>query len=258
MDGFLFSPSPVWIFEPHHKATSIVFHLVSHFEECFIAMCYSEVCDFMHIWTWAIRPGTSMNHPFIWPYILRYFQQVLIWTAWVHQIFKDDFEEIVIQGDRLCSCCNHMGFFSKRSDNAGEKKRDVEKQCGIWGGSISFTLSHSWCEKLQKKFQMQWGTIRWGIHFEDAEESASVQVGYPILFLVGKLCFCFPNTGTRFYRIWVPWSSQPQWTCYAGFIKTPGAPTTLGNMIFWISRETSTLLESPTLSLEMNLNKYWS
>lgn len=47
-------------------------------------------------------------------------------------------------------------------------------------------------------------------------------------------------------------------TCYAGFVKTPGAPTTLGNMIFWISKETSTLLESPTFSLEMNLNKYWS
>jgi hypothetical protein len=47
-------------------------------------------------------------------------------------------------------------------------------------------------------------------------------------------------------------------TCHAGFVKTPGAPTTLGNMIFWISKETTTLLESPTFSVEMNLNKYWS
>ncbi len=28
-------------------------------------------------------------------------------------------------------CCNQMGFFGKSSDNAGEKKRDLEKQCGI-------------------------------------------------------------------------------------------------------------------------------
>jgi hypothetical protein len=41
------------------------------------------------------------------------------------------------------------------------------------------------------------------------------------------------------------------------FCKTPGVPT-LGNMIFWISKETSTLLESPSFSLEMNLNKDWS
>jgi hypothetical protein len=95
-------------------------------------VCYSEVCDFMHIRIWAIRSGTSM-YPFIWPHILRYFHQVLIWTVWVHKVFKDDFEEIVIQGDQLWSCCNQMGFFGKRSNNAGEKKRDLEKQCGIWG-----------------------------------------------------------------------------------------------------------------------------
>lgn len=147
MDGFLRSPSPVW-----NLSTSPC-------EES------GSSCDFMHIWTWAIKPGTSM-YPFTWAHILTYFHQVLIWSVQVHQIFKHDFEEIVIQGDQLCSCCNQMGFFGKSSDNAGEKKRDLEKQCGTWGASISFTLSLSWFEKLQKKFQMQWSTIWWGIHLK--------------------------------------------------------------------------------------------